>query len=148
MVLYSPIAKLSTALFKISASQIEDSTVLDHIALSVSDYEKAKVFYLQALAPIGYQLVMEFNNNVAGIGIGKKPYFIIHGGGKQTPRCHVAFRTDNRAMVDAFYTAAIQAGGTDNGAPGIRERYHPNYYGAFVIDPDGHNIEVVCHEPE
>lgn len=122
--------------------------MLDHVVLSVSDYEKAKKFYLKALAPIGYELVMAFHDNVAGIGIGKKPYFIIHGGGKQTPKFHIAFRADNRAIVDAFYKAAIEAGGIDYGTPGIREKYHPNYYGAFVLDPDGHNVEVVCHEPE
>lgn len=122
--------------------------MLDHVVLSVSDYAKAKAFYLKALAPIGYELVMEFNNNVAGIGIGKKPYLIVHAGGKQTPRFHVAFCTDKRSIVDAFYQAAIEAGGADNGKPGIREKYHPNYYGAFVLDPDGHNIEVVCHVPE
>ena len=127
---------------------MEDYPALDHVVLSVSDYEKAKAFYLKVLAPIGYQLVMEFHDNVAGIGIGKKPYFIIHGGGKQPPKFHIAFSTNKRAIVDDFYNAAIQAGATDNGAPGIREKYHPNYYGAFVLDPDGHNIEVVCHEPE
>ncbi len=113
--------------------------MLDHVVLSVSDYKKAKTFYLKALAPIGYELVMEFHDNVAGIGIGKKPYFIIHGEGKQTPRFHIAFRADDRTIVDAFYKAAIEAGGADNGAPGIREKYHPNYYGAFVLDPDRHN---------
>lgn len=122
--------------------------MLEHIALSVSDYKKSKEFYLKALKPIGYYLVLEFENNVAGIGIGRKPYFVIHGAGKTTPRVHVAFHAKTRSLVDAFYQAAIEAGGMDNGAPGIREKYHPNYYGAFVLDPDGHNIEVVCHEPE
>ncbi|HEU5282143.1 MAG TPA: VOC family protein [Gammaproteobacteria bacterium] len=85
--------------------------MLDHVFLSVSHYEKSKAFYLKALASIGYHLTSEHHDDVAGFGIGKKPYFIIHGGGKQTPRFHIAFRADNRKIVDAFYKAAIEAGG-------------------------------------
>lgn len=89
---------------------------------------------------------MDFpERKVACFGIGKKPYFIIHEGGKQTPRCHIAFGAANRDLVDRFYDVALKAGGTDNGKPGIREKYHPNYYAAFILDLDGHNIEAVCH---
>jgi catechol 2,3-dioxygenase-like lactoylglutathione lyase family enzyme len=121
--------------------------MIDHLGIDVRDYEKSKAFYTAALAPLGYELIMEVQG-WAGFGVDGKPDFWI-GGGKQTaPRVHVAFRSENRANVRAFYEAALAAGGTDNGPPGIREIYHPNYYGAFVLDPDGHNIEAVCHSPE
>jgi catechol 2,3-dioxygenase-like lactoylglutathione lyase family enzyme len=96
-------------------------------------------------------LMMEFpasvtgNFPVAGIGADGKPFFWISGGGKMTPHVHLAFRAENRGQVDAFHAAAIAAGGADNGGPGIREMYHPNYYGAFILDPEGHNIEAVSH---
>lgn len=122
--------------------------MIEHIALNVSDYNKSKAFYLKALKPIGYHLVLEFENKVAGIGIGKKPYLVIHGNEKTIPCIHLAFHAKTRSIVDDFYKAGIEAGGVDNGSPDIREKYHPNYYAAFVLDPDGHNIEVVCHEPE
>jgi len=127
--------------------------MIDHMGISVSDYDAAKAFYDKALAPLGISLVMtvppEFvdGRKVGGYGRGK-PDFWITGGEKQTPPIHVAFTADSRADVDAFYAAAVAAGGTDNGAPGLRPHYHENYYGAFVRDPDGHNIEAVCHKPE
>lgn len=83
-----------------------------------------------------------------GLAIDGKPDFWLRAGVKTTPAVHVAFRAQSRALVDQFYKAAIAAGGKDNGAPGIREIYHPTYYGAFVLDPDGHNIEAVCHDAE
>ncbi len=121
--------------------------MLDHIAVAVSDYEKSKAFYLEALKPLGYDLVMELGK-VAGLGAEGKPDFWIHEAGAVTPALHLAFASPDRATVDAFHAAAIAAGGRDNGGPGLRPQYHPNYYGAFVFDPDGHNIEAVCHRPE
>ena len=126
--------------------------MLDHTGLNVSDYRKSKAFYLAALAPLGYQPIKELPSNLApegavGLGVPPKPDFWIAGGMTQSPRLHVAFRAASRAAVDAFYKAALAAGGRDNGPPGIRAHYHPNYYGAFVLDPDGHNIEAVCHDP-
>lgn len=121
--------------------------MIDHITLSVVDYEKSKAFYLEALKPLGYELVMEWEKN-AGFGINGKPEFWICLGEKTQPKIHVAFRADAHEIVDRFYQAALAAGGIDNGAPGIREHYHPSYYGTFILDPDGHNIEAVCHTPE
>jgi catechol 2,3-dioxygenase-like lactoylglutathione lyase family enzyme len=128
--------------------------MLDHIGLSVSDYAHAKALYAAALKPLGYGVVMEVTKadsggayEGAGFGDKGKPSFWIGTGGALTGRLHVAFEARDRAAVDAFYQAAIAAGGKDNGAPGIRAHYHPNYYGAFVLDPDGHNIEAVCHSP-
>ncbi len=126
---------------------------LDHIGIGVSDYERAKAFYLAALEPLRMTMVMELPKEITGgiqtggIGADGKPFFWIHGGGKTTPHLHVAFRAESREQVDAFHAAALAAGGKDNGGPGVREMYHPNYYGAFVLDPDGHNIEAVCHAP-
>ena len=128
--------------------------MIDHTGLFVSDFDKSKAFYCQALNAIGYSLLMEFpasitgHTDVAGFGVAPKPDFWISRGSPNRPPVHIAFRVSLRETVDAFYTAAMTAGGTDNGAPGIRAHYHPNYYGAFVLDPDGHNIEVVCHEAE
>ena len=125
--------------------------MIDHTGVAVSDFEKSKVFYTAALKPIGYAMLMEIpaavtnSTDVAGFGEAPNPDFWIHGGNPNKPPVHVAFRVNARAMVDAFYQAAMGAGGTDNGAPGLRPHYHPNYYGAFVLDPDGHNIEAVCH---
>ena len=126
--------------------------MIDHTGVAVSDFIKSKNFYTQALAPIGYGLLMELSaevtgsTDVAGFGEPPKPDFWINRGAPNKPPIHVAFRVTSRAAVDAFYKAAMAAGGTDNGPPGIRAHYHPNYYGAFVRDPDGHNIEAVCHE--
>ncbi len=126
--------------------------MIDHIGFPVSDYERAKAFYSAALAPLGYALLMEVRQSdndapAAGFGANGKPDFWIGGEGGLGKPLHVAILASDRAAVDAFYRAAIAAGGRDNGAPGIRAHYHPDYYGAFVLDPDGHNIEAVCHAP-
>lgn len=128
--------------------------MIDHTGLAVSDFEKSKVFYKTALAPLGYSVLMELpaavtgGTDVAGFGEPPKPDFWMHSGSPNKPPIHIAFRARKRAVVDAFYKAALAAGGKDNGPPGPRPHYHPNYYGAFVLDPDGHNIEAVCHDPE
>jgi catechol 2,3-dioxygenase-like lactoylglutathione lyase family enzyme len=121
--------------------------MIDHVGLEVGDYGRSKAFYAAALRPIGYELVMEPDATVGGFGTRGKPDFWIVGG---TPSggTHIAFETPNRAMVDAFHAAALAAGGQDNGAPGLRPHYHENYYGAYVFDPDGNNVEAVCHSPE
>lgn len=126
--------------------------MIDHTGINVSDFARSKAFYLRALEPLGYKLVMEVPAEVsggyqgAGFGVPPKPDFWVGSGKPNVPPIHVAFRAERRAQVDAFYNAAIAAGGRDNGPPGLRPHYHPNYYGAFVLDPDGHNIEVVCHD--
>jgi catechol 2,3-dioxygenase-like lactoylglutathione lyase family enzyme len=124
--------------------------MIDHIGLSVADYERSKAFYLEALAPLGYELVMEIPEGGphAGLGAGGKPDFWITKGQATTPQVHIAFGARDRATVRAFYDAALAAGARDNGPPGLRPQYHPDYYGAFVLDPDGHNVEAVCHDPE
>jgi catechol 2,3-dioxygenase-like lactoylglutathione lyase family enzyme len=126
--------------------------MIDHVGFSVSDYARAKAFYERALAPLGYRLVMETTAQqtgkpAAGFGADGKPDFWIGDEGKLDKPLHIAILTKDRAMVDEFYRAALAAGGRDNGSPGVRPQYHPNYYGAFVLDPDGHNIEAVCHTP-
>jgi len=124
---------------------------LDHVAISTEDYAKSLAFYEAALAPLGIKTHMKFEGeegNVAGIG-SDGPFLWIGDGGKLSGgRVHIAFTADKRADVDAFYAAAIAAGGKDNGPPGLRPHYHATYYAAFVYDPDGHNIEAVCHAPE
>ena|SRR5579872_5203704 len=126
--------------------------MLDHIGFPVSDYARSKAFYQKALAPLGYALIMEVaqhenDSPAAGFGADGKPDFWIGGEGGLNRRVHIALAAGNRAAVDAFYRAAIAAGGKDNGAPGLRRHYHATYYGAFVLDPDGHNVEAVCHAP-
>jgi catechol 2,3-dioxygenase-like lactoylglutathione lyase family enzyme len=121
--------------------------VIDHTNVNVSNFEKSKIFYANVLAPLGYELLHEFDGSVAGFGIDGKPDFWIGKGDVNTPRIHIAFRAETREMVQAFYGVALEKGGRDNGAPGLRTHYHPDYYGAFVLDPDGHNIEAVCHVP-
>ena len=121
--------------------------MIDHTGLNVSDYRKSKAFYLQALAPLGYRLVMELPGDLApagamGIGVPPKPDFWVAGGSPQSPPLHVAFRAANRAQVDAFHQAALAAGGRDNGAPGLRGPEGMGYYAAFVLDPDGNNVEA------
>jgi catechol 2,3-dioxygenase-like lactoylglutathione lyase family enzyme len=130
-------------------------SILDHISLPVSDYAKSKAFYEKALAPLGIAPLMEFGpscgfgkNGMPAFWIGKVPSSF------QSPEqiahitpIHLAFSTTSRADVDAFYKAAMAAGAKDFGAPGVRPHYHPNYYGAFVLDPDGHDIEAVYHGP-
>jgi catechol 2,3-dioxygenase-like lactoylglutathione lyase family enzyme len=122
--------------------------MLDHVGFSVSDYARSKAFYEQALAPLGLTRLMEPAPGIGGFGDGQKPFFWI---GTRDPvtqtGIHVAFAADSRETVEAFHKAALEAGGTDNGAPGVREIYHPTYYGAYVLDPDGNNIEAVCHKP-
>ena len=126
--------------------------MIDHTGVAVSDFAKSKSFYSAALKPIGYAVLKEFpasvtgSTDVAGLGVAPMPDFWIHGGEPNKPPIHIAFRVTSRALVDAFYKAAMEAGGIDNGPPGVRAHYHPNYYGAFVRDPDGHNIEAVCHD--
>ena len=122
---------------------------LDHVGLAVSDYARSKAFYEKALAPLGMTLLMEFSGAAAGFGRsdGERPSLFIEAHGEPARgRLHIALRAESRAQVDAFHRAAVEAGGTDNGAPGLRW-YHPDYYGAYVLDPDGNNIEAVCHEP-
>jgi catechol 2,3-dioxygenase-like lactoylglutathione lyase family enzyme len=125
--------------------------MLDHIGFPVSDYTRAKAFCVAALAPLGYALLMEFGGDrtesgapAAGFGRPGKPDFWIGGEGGVDKPLHVAIAAETRAEVDAFHRAALAAGGKDNGAPGLRPHYHANYYAAFVLDPDGHNIEAVC----
>jgi catechol 2,3-dioxygenase-like lactoylglutathione lyase family enzyme len=126
--------------------------MIDHIGFAVSEYGRSKAFYEQALGPLGYVLVMEVGAQhnasgypAAGFGAGGKPDFWIGGEGKLEKRLHVAIAAKDRGTVDAFHRAALAAGGRDNGAPGLRPQYHPSYYAAFVLDPDGHNIEAVYH---
>jgi catechol 2,3-dioxygenase-like lactoylglutathione lyase family enzyme len=131
--------------------------MIDHTGVNVSDVARSRTFYAAALAPLGYRVLAEISAAVTGstevIGFGEppKPDFWIAGATFDKPvnhpPLHVAFRVANRTQVDAFFHAAIAASGRDNGAPGVRVHYHPDYYGAFVLDPDGHNIEAVCHEP-
>ena len=127
--------------------------MIDHTGIFVSDFDKAKAFYDAAFAPLGASLLMtvppEFTGGkkVAGYGAGQ-PDFWLTEAADTGPGRHYAFRAASRAEVDAFYRAALAAGGRDNGAPGIRAHYHPNYYGAFVLDPDGNNVEAVCHASE
>jgi catechol 2,3-dioxygenase-like lactoylglutathione lyase family enzyme len=121
--------------------------MLDHMGFAVSDYGRSKTFYEQALAPLGIALLMEPAPGAAGFGKDGKPFFWIESGEARGGGLHVAFAADDRETVDAFHVAALEAGGTDNGAPGVREMYHPNYYGAYILDLDGNNIEAVCHKP-
>lgn len=121
--------------------------MIDHIGLKTSDQTVSRRFYEKALAPLGYTVLMEFEEGqVVGIGIGGKPDFWFSSGETSSP-IHLAFSASDRATVDAFHAAALAAGGKDNGAPGLRSEYHPGYYGAFVLDPDGYNVEAVFHDP-
>lgn len=127
--------------------------MIDHTGLQVSKPAVSREFYTRALAPLGYAVLMEVPKEhtgglvVLGFGVAPKPDFWIAEGAPNQPRVHIAFQAKNRKQVDEFYRAAIAAGGKDNGPPGPRPHYHENYYGAFVLDPDGHNIEAVCHTP-
>ena len=128
--------------------------MIDHIGLAVSNMERAKAFYLNTLKSLGIGVLMEVSAEEtggdahAGFGKDNKAFFWISGGAKPKGGTHVAFTARTRAEVDAFYHAALAAGGRDNGPPGLRPYYHPHYYGAFVFDPDGNNIEAVCHRAE
>jgi catechol 2,3-dioxygenase-like lactoylglutathione lyase family enzyme len=127
--------------------------MIDHMSINVTDYARSREFYRKVLASINYELLLEVPGSVtpsgteaAGFGENGKPDFWIAVAGS-APHQHLAFRARSHAMVDAFYRAGLAAGGRDNGAPGPRPHYHANYYGAFILDPDGHNIEAVCHDP-
>ena len=127
--------------------------MIDHTGIAVKDFDASKRFYDAALGPLGASLVMIVPEEhtggvkVGGYGYGR-PQFWLHEDGEPGKGRHYAFTADTRAEVDAFYQAAMEAGGRDNGKPGVRAHYHPDYYGAFVLDPDGNNIEAVCHSPE
>lgn len=121
--------------------------IIDHLGIAVSDYQTSKKFYSQCLAPLGIQLVMEVQG-WGGFGKDGKPEFWFGPADQAHTQMHIAFSASSREEVDRFYQAALDAGASDNGAPGLRPEYHPHYYGAFVFDPDGHNIEAVCHKPD
>jgi catechol 2,3-dioxygenase-like lactoylglutathione lyase family enzyme len=118
--------------------------MLDHISIGVSDVEQSKRFYDLALLPLGIERLYAEGDTAAGYGIRPKAFFWIGERNARQTSVHIAFAAPDRATVDRFYQAALAAGASDNGPPGIRPHYHPNYYGAFVLDPDGHNIEAVC----
>ena len=120
--------------------------MIDHVGLRVSDIARSKKFFGGALAPLGYALLADYGTAL-GYGVAPKPDFWVGEGPAAGSATHVCFAAPNRAVVDAFHKAALAAGGRDNGAPGLRTMYHPTYYGAFVLDPDGNNIEAVCHQP-
>lgn len=127
--------------------------MLDHIDFAVADLARSRAFYMRALAPLGMAPVVDVvraHDAREGTGFGPpgRPVFWIGKGDAPDGRLHVAFAAGSRAEVAAFHAAAIAAGGRDNGTPGLRPRYHPHYYAAFVLDPDGHNIEAVCHLPD
>jgi catechol 2,3-dioxygenase-like lactoylglutathione lyase family enzyme len=123
--------------------------VLDHVGLRVADPDASRRFFEAALAPLGFAVVMEVPGMPgAGFGLAGRPSFWVTPGERPSGPLHIAFHAADRARVDAFHAAALAAGGTDNGAPGLRPHYHPNYYAAFVLDLDGNNVEAVCHVPE
>ncbi len=128
--------------------------MIDHTGFAVSDYERSKAFYGAALKPLSIALIMEVTAEQtghgahAGFGAEGVPFFWIGEGEPPRSAIHIAFTARSRAEVDAFHEAALEAGATDNGPPGLRPHYHPDYYGAFVLDLDGNNIEAVCHGPE
>jgi catechol 2,3-dioxygenase-like lactoylglutathione lyase family enzyme len=124
--------------------------MLDHVGLAVTDFERSKSFFIEALAPLEMALLMEVTADQtggdahAGFGVDGRPFFWIGNGKRPVGALHVAFTAASRSQVDAFYQAALRAGGRDNGGPGLRPHYHPNHYAAFILDPDGNNIEAVC----
>lgn len=121
--------------------------MFDHVVFGVSDYAASKAFFLKALEPLGIAVVLEGPLGIELSADGKSSLCLFET--KEKPaHLHLAFVAANRRQVDAFHRAALAAGGKDHGAPGLRPHYHPNYYAAFAIDPDGHNIEVVCHDAE
>ncbi|HWK43342.1 MAG TPA: VOC family protein [Stellaceae bacterium] len=121
--------------------------MLDHVMIGVTDLVRSKAFYDQALKPLGIERFASDSSDFAGYGTDKKGFLWVARGDAVPVGVHIAFAAPNRSIVDAFHAAAIAAGGRDHGAPGLRPQYHPAYYGAFVLDPDGHNIEAVCHAP-
>lgn len=140
---------------------IFNASMIDHLNIGVSDANRSRDFYVKALEPLGYRLTLSIppehaevgaeqakaNGTLHGFGLEHKPLFWILGNSRVGTGTHIGFKAANRAQVDAFYYAALATGGTDNGKPSLR-RYHPNHYGAFILDPDGINIEAVCHTPE
>jgi catechol 2,3-dioxygenase-like lactoylglutathione lyase family enzyme len=123
--------------------------MVDHVGFAVRDYARSRAFYEAALAPLGLTLLMEPAGAAAGFGKDGRPFFWVEAQGEPVQgRLHIALEADNRDQVDAFHAAALAAGATDNGGPGLRPIYHANYYGAYVLDPDGNNLEAVCHAPE
>ena len=124
--------------------------MLDHVGLAVTDFERSKSFFIEALAPLEMALLMEVTADQtggdahAGFGVDGRPFFWIGNGKRPVGALHVAFTAASRSQVDAFYQAALRAGGRDDGGPGLRPHYHPNHYAAFILDPDGNNIEAVC----
>ncbi|SFT97770.1 VOC family protein [Mesorhizobium sp. YR577] len=127
--------------------------MIDHLGISVSNFDASKTFYDQAFAPLGASLLYvvpeQYTGGVKVGGYGReRPVFWLHEASPTGPGRHYAFTARTRAEVDAFHKAALAAGGKDNGAPGLRPHYHADYYGAFVFDPDGNNVEAVCHAPE
>ena len=128
--------------------------MLDHIGLAVTDFERSKSFFVEALAPLEIALLVEVTAEQtggdahAGFGIEGRPHFWIGNGQKPVGGLHVAFTAESRSQVEAFYQAGLSAGGRDNGGPGLRPHYHPNHYAAFILDPDGNNIEAVCRKAE
>jgi catechol 2,3-dioxygenase-like lactoylglutathione lyase family enzyme len=120
--------------------------MIDHVALYVTDIDRSRHFYEQALEPLGYTVALETGGFV-GFAHEGSLQFAVRSGKEATTTAHVAFQAGDRSVVDAFHAAATSAGGTDQGAPGVREHYHPSYYAAFVTDPDGNNIDAVCHKP-
>jgi catechol 2,3-dioxygenase-like lactoylglutathione lyase family enzyme len=121
--------------------------MIDHLKLHVRDVERSRAFYEAALAPLGYRVMLEPAPGVVGLGA-DRPDFWLAPDAEAAGFAHVAFRVEATDLVDAFHRAALDAGGRDNGAPGPRPQYHPRYYGAFVLDPDGNNVEAVCHAAE
>ncbi|HUL96819.1 MAG TPA: VOC family protein [Usitatibacter sp.] len=121
--------------------------MLDHIGIGCTDLAASKAFFLAALAPIDVRVVMDAGVAV-GLGQGQKPDFWLGPASAKPAPLHLAFTATRRAQVDEFHKRALAAGAKDNGPPGLRVHYHPTYYAAFVIGPDGHNVEVVCHAPE
>ncbi|TYL97170.1 VOC family protein [Bradyrhizobium rifense] len=122
--------------------------MLDHVTIGITDIERSKAFYDQALQPLGIARLYAEGERFAGYGIRPKAFFWIGLREPTQTGAHIAFAASDRATVQRFYDEAIAAGGKDNGPPGLRPHYHANYYGAFVLDPDGHNIEAVCHLPQ
>jgi catechol 2,3-dioxygenase-like lactoylglutathione lyase family enzyme len=122
--------------------------MLDHVTLGVSDIERSRKFYDDALRPLGIERLYAEGETASGYGANRKAFFWISRRDASQTGSHVAFSTEDRETVDRFHQAALSAGGRDNGQPGIRPHYHENYYGAFVLDPDGHNIEAVCHRKQ
>ena len=121
--------------------------MIDHVMLHVKDYDQSKRFYRIALKPLGYEVVMEARKS-GGLGVDGKPDFWIGEAVRPPTKMHIAFVAQTRKQVDEFWEEAVAAGGQDNGGPGLRKHYHDHYYGAFITDLDGNNVEAVCHKPE